>query len=138
MGLTSAGYGLIHAPGPVQYVTHRFSWTAHNGPIPDGLCVCHHCDNRSCVNPDHLFLGTRTDNHADMIAKGRQSGWAENDPRNPNIKLSVNDVGVIKGLLSRGESSVLVAQRFGVTQGTIYGIKSGRHRKNISAHKGVE
>lgn len=50
---------------------HRFSWYLHNGPIPDGLHVLHTCDNPPCVRPDHLFLGTNTDNVADKIAKGR-------------------------------------------------------------------
>lgn len=55
------------------YQVHRVSWEIHNGPIPDGLMVCHHCDVRHCVRPDHLFIGTQRDNIADMIAKGRKA-----------------------------------------------------------------
>lgn len=65
------GYGRASAEGGGMDYAHRVSWRLHFGEIPSGLYVCHRCDNRSCVRPDHLFLGTHQDNMDDMKAKGR-------------------------------------------------------------------
>jgi hypothetical protein len=71
---TRNGYGFFHRGGRVDRKpirAHRLSWELHNGPIPDGLWVLHKCDNPCCVRPDHLFIGTRSDNMKDCAAKGR-------------------------------------------------------------------
>lgn len=65
------GYGHIRTSKRNTENCHRISWMMANGDIPDGFCVLHRCDNPSCVNPAHLFLGTYLDNNRDMAAKGR-------------------------------------------------------------------
>ncbi len=68
----TGGYGIIWVGEERRSVsTHRLAWELANGPIPDGMYVCHKCDNPPCCNPDHLFLGTAKDNAYDMISKGR-------------------------------------------------------------------
>jgi hypothetical protein len=66
----SKGYGTINVGGTPRYA-HRVAWELANGPLPGGKCVLHRCDNPSCCNPRHLFLGSRADNNADMREKGR-------------------------------------------------------------------
>jgi hypothetical protein len=71
---SGGGYGILTemVDGKERcYRAHRVSWELHYGPIPDNLCVLHKCDNRACVRPTHLFLGTRGQNTEDMVAKGR-------------------------------------------------------------------
>lgn len=72
---TTHGYGKFSVATAVWDRAHRVAWKLTNGPIPDGMFVCHHCDNPLCVRPDHLFLGTHGDNMRDASTKGRMPGW---------------------------------------------------------------
>jgi len=69
-GTSRNGYGVIYFDGK-RVSTHRLAWELVNGPIPEGMVICHKCDNPPCCNPEHMFLGTQSDNLADMAAKHR-------------------------------------------------------------------
>lgn len=108
-------------------LAHRYSWKLAYGPIPDGLCVLHRCDNRKCVRPAHLFLGTPADNTADMIAKGRMSAGEDRG----NVKLTNDIVREIRVEYAAGKGSTYaLAEQYGVTQSSIWQIvanKTWRH-----------
>jgi len=71
------GYGHLRGFDEKMILAHRFSYALHFGPFDSSLCVLHHCDNPSCVSPEHLFLGTRKDNMQDCSRKGRIGGTAK-------------------------------------------------------------
>lgn len=82
------GYGHLNTIGRAEKQAHRISWELNFGPIPNAMWVLHRCDNPSCVRPDHLFLGTRSDNMLDCLAKGRHNFMRGRNPRWNNRKAS--------------------------------------------------
>jgi len=118
------GYGQFNPRNGRIVTAHRFAYELYNGPIPEGLFVCHRCDVRTCVNPDHLFLGTCADNLADMRAKGRARSAPKDGEKNPAAKLTATDAREI--FLSNAPDRVL-AEKYGITRQAIWKIK---HRKS--------
>lgn len=90
---------------------HRVSWELAFGEIPKGLSVLHDCDNRKCVNPDHLFTGTQADNMKGMVSKGRS--LTQNGDLNNGRKLNSNQVREIRRLLEDGSTLSTVSEMFG-------------------------
>ena len=123
--LSVNGYGLIWENGS-HSAAHRVAYRLCVGPLTDDDIICHRCDVRNCVNPDHLFKGTREQNNLDMRQKDRHSRGA----RSPHAKLTSDQVDFI---LSSTASDTEIAKRFGVNQSTIWRIRNGqrwKHRRN--------
>jgi hypothetical protein len=129
------GYGKLLVEG--KYVrAHRFSWKLHFGPIPDGLLVCHRCDNKICIRPDHLFLGTHADNAADKVSKGRQARSGATNPQRGenhyNAKLTEEDVRQIRTFYALGNTSqTALGKQFGVGPTMIYKIVHGKKWRHV-------
>lgn len=126
-GKTSGGYGHLSkgAAGAGFIRASHVSWKIHRGSdVPAGMFVCHHCDNPTCVRPDHLFLGTPADNTADMDAKGRRSHMTgARGERNPNAKITATDAAAIR---SDSRPSALLAAEYGMSKSGIKHIRRGR------------
>ncbi len=127
-GKNPAGYGRFNVSGKNE-LAHRVSYKIHIGKIPAGLYVLHSCDNPSCVNPEHLWIGSGSDNIRDMDKKGRRVVVPCPGERNGYSKLTNRAVGFIrknKHKLTRR----LLAKRFGVCMSTIsyvWGFRIWRH-----------
>jgi hypothetical protein len=120
----SVGYGRLNVGGTIK-LAHRVAYELYCAPIPEGMHVCHTCDNRGCVNPEHLFVGTNMDNVLDKMKKGRQTRGSTHGP----AKLSESDVVAIReaeGVLHRD-----LAARFGVDKSQISCIRSGKYWAHV-------
>lgn len=150
VGRRTSGYGDV-GRGVGRSRAHRVTWVRKNGPIPEGMCVLHRCDVRACVNPKHLFLGTRDDNNKDMKKKGRnargpefsaimkrcaargEQHYSRRTPERvrrgnacPWAVLTEAQVRKIKGALRGGRSQKELAVKYGVAYGHISKIALGQ------------
>lgn len=122
------GYGEIKIPKTRRQIpAHRLSYMIKYGEIQQGKCVLHRCDTPSCVNPDHLFVGTKKDNSLDMVSKMRHC-YGE---RQGSHKLTEKDVLIIHSLVKFGVKQNRIAQMFGVTGMHITRIKRGERWKHL-------
>lgn len=132
-GATADGYGSMRVRYK-HYLVHRAAWENENGPIPDGMHVCHKCDVPSCCRVDHLFLGTNRDNIQDSVRKGRRKGisgnrgkwksgvkckWTEKEVLARNARRKIKDDSLFKQLVASGFSQRDIARRLGVSQPTV-------------------
>ena len=117
------GYGVFGAGNNKSNFAHRFSFEIHNGPIPEGMNVCHHCDTPSCVNPAHLFIGSQQDNMDDMDAKGRRVLNIVSGSANGASKLSEDQIAAIR-CDTRPQREI--ASQYSVSQQQVSRIKSGK------------
>jgi len=123
------GYGMIYDSFSRKEIgAHRYSYEIHCGPIPDGMFVCHHCDNKKCCNPSHFFLGTNQDNILDAAKKGIIGGPrpAIQGENHYGAKLRKEQVEEIRLMLSNGVKMEVIAENFFVSRSTISSIKTGR------------
>lgn len=137
---TNSGYGQIWFKGKM-YSTHVLSYLTFKGDIDDKQCVCHACDRRECINPDHLWLGSQKDNLCDAAAKGRMASGERNGmsgnghlvsgEKNGNVKLNDEQVREIFRLSDEGFSQVDIAKIYGVSSSLVCRILTGKRRNDI-------
>lgn len=124
------GYGIVG--GKKNQKAHRVAWEKENGAIPDGLFILHKCDNRACVNPEHLFLGTQTDNMRDCAAKGRIRSPDNTGTKHGLSKITEQTavrIKMLRGVLSEQK----VADSLGMSQQQVHDIMVCNAWKHVTA-----
>lgn len=125
-------YGCLFMVKPTRrYVAaHRISWELHYGPVADGMEVCHTCDNGMCVRPDHLFLGTRAENAADMASKGRSPKGTDHGMAR-KARITDEMVRDIRRRAAAGETQTALGKEYGVSQHYVSRIVRGERRGHV-------
>lgn len=132
--VSNCGYGNFsvggkRSPDYRQWAAHRYAYTITYGEVPQQLNVCHKCDNRRCVNPSHLFLGTDADNVRDKISKGRDARGS----RQGHSKITEADVSRIVEMYNSGKSEIEIGRTVGLSQASVSRIV----RRETWTHVGV-
>lgn len=131
MRLSPGGYGMASVKENGKWRArrvHRVVWAEVHGPIPEGMFVCHHCDNPPCINIDHLFLGTPADNMRDRDAKGRNARGLTHWH-----KLTAEEVWAIRDRLAEENSTQeVIAREFGVSQVMVSRIYLNRSWRSLT------
>lgn len=139
------GYGMASKGNGQTGVrrANRRAWEVFRGPIPDGMLVLHRCDNPPCVNPDHLFLGTNSDNMKDAHAKGRHKTPTQAKPesqvrgeRQHLSKLKASDIPAIFSLHKDGLSAPQIAAKFGVGKHCVKSVLSRETWRHVEVRDG--
>jgi hypothetical protein len=129
------GYGMLCRKAKDLIRAHRFSYEHHFGPFDKKLFVCHKCDNRLCVNPKHLFLGTPKDNSADMVKKGRQATskthYFRKGSETWGAKLKEKDIKDIRKLYRMGFTGRALSEVYGLHEATVSKIILGKAWRHV-------
>jgi hypothetical protein len=137
-GKSARGYGQAKFRGKTER-SHRVAYLLDNGPIADRLCVCHACDNPSCCNPGHLWLGTHGDNNRDMAAKGRAVSPKLDHSKIPHArgeesnlaKITAAAVVEIRSRRASGERRGLIAKDFGISPTHVWAIAARKVWRHV-------
>lgn len=131
----SFGYGIFNVRtdankrGWRSERAHRWSWEIANGPIPARKCILHHCDNPACCNPDHLFLGSKSDNNKDRLSKGRYVGTQAAGEQNGNAKFTAEQVAKMK---AERPGPTAAKRQYGISKRQYYRIINGVYWKAVN------
>lgn len=126
-GGSSMGYGHMSDGAGGQIRAHRVSWLIHNGEIPNNLFVCHKCNNKNCVNPDHLYLATCSDNSLDAL----RDGLMATGERHHGAKLCRANIVEIRTMKRAGKSTREIANHFSISESHAAGIISHKFWKDV-------
>ena len=121
------GYGILAIGKKLKVRAHRWSYEHHKGPIPDGMLVCHSCDNRRCCNPSHLFVGTPKDNSQDMARKGRGASTRGTNRQRITPPMALN----LRVMYARGKPLSELANIYGITEKYAGDIVKGKARLGV-------